>query len=754
MSSQGRQESIRQTRHELAPFFGNHGGAELFIKLFIEPTGANGYERSINETDAESIINNQYASQFMKAESYGRRDPISDNDVHPQFTDFLIQTALFHRAIDEPAQQLPQSPNDPSNPAKILWDKVYMDWNNLTESSRAFYRKYLQFMNLDATTNTWKVIPEGSYGTAIPPYQGRVNLLKTSGRGMRSGEMVTRDPATNEIVDYGLLSASECPKFVNLIPKIPGSMGKIWYTAQDGTEQPLQTHTDSALKNIYCGAYKFDRSFQIDGQEIFPKKVWDPQTQYHVFDINVDKFTRKRFFNISAELKKPPKIEGPVFSLTDKNVWHVDETGRLYKDEGGNRVYYDVDSDETKRILTKNFNCYSTFTKDNAKCNMYVNQCLLRSDPESLSVCTEFWKNHDFYKVTIDEIKQMHPMVAVRTLEKFGFRVKKVEDSECKMLVRKFETVEHWMKTVLTGNEWKTVDPSNNKTLQNTIEENENLLNYLRLLVEYVNANPAILNGKEFAAKTAEAVGRVKQSDLAMRLGIQMAKVPAGRSAGMYDFSMLQSHLGSRAARRPLVASFSGPNYRSSFGALGASGMGVAVPFQMGGVPNINSYIRRVDANVITGASALQALIDKSITDLQNKGITIAQEDQTAIVKKLDTMHKIETELINTDIFLEEYVYMLDLFPPSKYKSEMLSLDKIKAFVEKQKDLLSTQATEDDRLVTIYGSLQKLLAGLSDDFVEEGYEPVGRLGFNTTEKARQTTTPFSVLAQQQKPPCF
>jgi hypothetical protein len=47
-------ENTRKTRDELEPFFGNQGGAKLFIKAFIEPTN---YIVSINESNADDIGN-------------------------------------------------------------------------------------------------------------------------------------------------------------------------------------------------------------------------------------------------------------------------------------------------------------------------------------------------------------------------------------------------------------------------------------------------------------------------------------------------------------------------------------------------------------------------------------------------------------------------------------------------------------------------------------------------------------------------
>ena len=56
---------------------------------------------SVNQTNADSIIGTA-AYDIMRAANYDRKDQARDNDVHWEFTDFVIKTALFHRKIDAP----------------------------------------------------------------------------------------------------------------------------------------------------------------------------------------------------------------------------------------------------------------------------------------------------------------------------------------------------------------------------------------------------------------------------------------------------------------------------------------------------------------------------------------------------------------------------------------------------------------------------------------------------------------------------
>jgi hypothetical protein len=296
------------------------------------------------------------------------------------------------------------------------------------------------------------------------------------------------------------------------------------------------------------------------------------------------------------------------------------------------------------------------------------------------------------------------------------------------------------MKNVLAKAWGQNKIGNGSETLQNIIETNENVLNYLRLLVEYVNSNPQIMNGREFAGRTSEAMGRTERSDFAVKLGIPMIKEPRAGAGGstFYDYSMLKSHIDSGFAgmgnnmRKPfgsnsfgsnsfgsnpfsqfgLSASFAGPSYRSPL-ASSASSYGFQVPYQLGG--NLNGA-----PPTITGAGALQNLIYQTVDELKMMGKNIDSDDLRNIELKTKEMAVIENELIKTASYLEQYKYMVELF--KDYNSQILSFNTVKDLVEKQKDLLSKQWNEETTLVKILGSLQGLCRGKCDDFVNDDCE--------------------------------
>ena len=142
-------------------------------------------------------------------------------------------------------------------------------------------------------------------------------------------------------------------------------------------------------------------------------------------------------------------------------------------------------------------------------------QCLLSDDAASLDVCLNTFKNNEFFKTAKREINSMHPVLALKTLQKFGFRTEYVNDSLGGKL-RKVQSVDSWMKTYMK----ETFNPSQ---IQQITDGNDRLIAYLDLVSQYINANPGILN-KGYGGTSAEASGLFKPSDYVRSVGIPADK--------------------------------------------------------------------------------------------------------------------------------------------------------------------------------------------------------------------------------------
>src|SRR5438128_2713707 len=83
---------------QFEPFFGGDGRARLFCKYFLKGFGAT---QAINYPNAETIVDTM-AYDIMTAKNYtNKKEGMSDNDIHYEFSDFIVNTANSHKSIDK-----------------------------------------------------------------------------------------------------------------------------------------------------------------------------------------------------------------------------------------------------------------------------------------------------------------------------------------------------------------------------------------------------------------------------------------------------------------------------------------------------------------------------------------------------------------------------------------------------------------------------------------------------------------------------
>ena len=87
--------------NDVLPFFSNDGRGPQFIHFNYK---GNEYESSINTENNIDTIIGEPIFQIMITKNYiSKPDGEQENDIHHDFVDFIINTALFHRNIDKPS---------------------------------------------------------------------------------------------------------------------------------------------------------------------------------------------------------------------------------------------------------------------------------------------------------------------------------------------------------------------------------------------------------------------------------------------------------------------------------------------------------------------------------------------------------------------------------------------------------------------------------------------------------------------------
>ena len=83
-------------------------------------------------------------------------------------------------------------------------------------------------------------------------------------------------------------------------------------------------------------------------------------------------------------------------------------------------------------------------------------------------------------------IKEIHPLMAHMVLARFGFHTHRVYDASFGLFLKKVESIAHWRESRSMSLKF-----SGNSTA--LLQSSQTVLHYLQLLVDFVNANPAIM---------------------------------------------------------------------------------------------------------------------------------------------------------------------------------------------------------------------------------------------------------------------
>lgn len=262
-----------------------------------------------------------------------------------------------------------------------------------------------------------------------------------------------------------------------------------------------------------------------------------------------------------------------------------------------------------------------------------------------------------FNELAIENIKGVHPLIALQTLRKFGFRRHLQYDTTAGTELWKVECVNHWVKHYLTKNH-------GTKEVQDMIHnaKSNNFLKYLSYLSQYVNSSPAILN-KNFMGKSDEAMGVFVVPVDAAKLGL---KVPYPR----IGTNVVEPCLGNLVTSKYALVGgqhINGPSVMSGGGHKDIYGgqflQGILSPFGTRtftpGVPMLKNDAGDVSqCKIITniknqGSNIMIEMFKGIVKALDAKGKPLSSDQINALNTKLEQHKQLETELLRTLCFLE-----------------------------------------------------------------------------------------------------
>lgn len=332
----------------------------------------------------------------------------------------------------------------------------------------------------------------------------------------------------------------------------------------------------------------------------------------------------------------------------------------------------------------------SAIANDEPKCNQFVFECLINEDSENLNTCIQnYYTGHvQPENMMREDIKRMHPMVAYRTLQKFGFQYYSVVDPVANTKLKKVESVKHWKKHVLGSSDPKH---ANIKNAETDFGRATNLEKYLEMVVQFVNANPAILN-ENYTGTSSEASGIFRAPAEYEKMGVQKY-IPHKQRASF----QLQNALVGRHRMSILDSNNFASQLNPFAGVYGANDFSAVFAQAGGGVTEDL-------AGSQTGAYYLRSIFRVVLDQLKARGKSITTRDEEYINKKLNDLVMEEQNAYKWVNYVEGYARILD-FLGDDGQGEV-SFDQLKELVDKQSGVMSGKQQTENKLTKILATLE------------------------------------------------
>jgi len=316
--------------------------------------------------------------------------------------------------------------------------------------------------------------------------------------------------------------------------------------------------------------------------------------------------------------------------------------GVLVRNTANGQVPVGQGSEYYNSQVTTGNKCMTTqFSGD---CTSYVTKCLRGED---IDQCKEFFTSQDWWATTQEEIRNMNPEIAMKTLRAFGFKEVTTYNSEHKRNIVRVQEVHTWVEGLSSV--------TNDQATINAIASNTKLVQYLKWVVQLVNCNPAVLNSNFTGTVGGDGdydPNRFSHTGLA-KMGL-VARRPV-RDSCHKDIDSLASAIN---------------RYNITLGIrLNAPIVGGIIPVRPmvggGSVVTLNEAETSVDIlreSRKETSTILGKTFEYLVKKLQNYQKDISPGDSAKIEQLINDLAKKENKLYEIINFVEKYSMIVDVF--------------------------------------------------------------------------------------------
>jgi hypothetical protein len=326
---------------------------------------------------------------------------------------------------------------------------------------------------------------------------------------------------------------------------------------------------------------------------------------------------------------------------------------KFVRDASGQLLMKDPDNPNPVNVLDDHYlneamsgQCYNTGVPTD-QCPKFMFECLLGDNPNATQICIEQLKaSGNFIDAAKNDIKNLHPILALRILQQFGFRKYQEYDHVASMPLYKVECVNSWTKHYLA----KNVGAEQIKQMISD-ENSRTLLTYLDLIVQFVNANPAILN-KNYTGSSNEAKGLFVPNQFLQSLGFdEKATEREDKSTYVRDIGRLRSHLQYNAWWRPSQRMLGYPPF------LGSGNYTPGYPMLQGGGGGATcAHVHALrNSGQSLGSDLIRGLLEKVLGEFMARGKKLDATDKQNMMGRIEKIKGLENQLIETLCYIDEY---------------------------------------------------------------------------------------------------
>jgi hypothetical protein len=365
-------------------------------------------------------------------------------------------------------------------------------------------------------------------------------------------------------------------------------------------------------------------------------------------DINPQNFLLKRLRQINDETG-PTSLEyqeNPTINMELAGWKRIGKGKFIHETSEGKPVEFDLDSDTIQNYLKEDNKCFTFQVGDQSnptRCVEYMKAVVDNNDPAKI---LEFINDSKFtWSTQAKEIANIYPELALRTLKTLGFKQKWVDN----MWV--IPDISVWLEKYARGS--KVLGGKDNATTDKNMSAfnaKEDLIQYLKLLIQYVNTNSSILNKGKGVDKNSNAANLSKQPEEFANFRRAQNKTKSTNTI-MSLQKVLQFNQKTFGNFYRGFDPVKGPP--AEFGGdVTPNGVMAVLAQQKGGGSQVGGVIAFQTAIPTTlrtqNSREIYESIRKLLTKLEQKGFEMSDKEQRELMNKIDVYEKDEMYLLQT----------------------------------------------------------------------------------------------------------